>query len=66
MNEKQVTLRLPKSRSEQEDVFVSINSRNWLIRRGEAVTVPQCVATLLQNRELALEAALAFEKQNGN
>ena len=66
MNEKQVTLRLPKSRSEQEDVYVSVNARNWLIRRGETVRVPRCVAKLLQNRELALEAALAYEKQQGN
>ena len=64
--EKLVSLRLPKSRNEQEDVFVSVNARTWLIRRGETVQVPQCVAKLLQNRELALDAALAYEKSKGN
>lgn len=61
--EKQVSLRLPKTRTEQDDVFVSVNSRTWLIKRGQTVRVPECVAKLLQNRELALEAALAYEKQ---
>lgn len=64
--EKTVSLRLPKSRNEQEDLFVSVNARTWLIRRGETVKVPECVAKLLQNRELALDAALAFEKRKGN
>ena len=45
---------------------MSVNARTWLIRRGETVKVPECVAKLLQNRELALDAALAFEKHKGN
>ena len=60
--EKKVTIRLPKTRAEQEDVFVSVNDRTWLIRRGEEVSVPECVAKLLQNRERAMETALKFEQ----
>lgn len=60
--EKKVTIRLPKTRAEQEDVFVSVNDRTWLIRRGEEVSVPECVAKLLRNRERALELALKFEQ----
>lgn len=59
--EKKVTIRLPKTRAEQEDVFVSVNSRTWLIRRGEEVSVPECVAKLLKNRETAMDAALKYE-----
>ena len=41
MEEKLVTIRLPLTREEREDVFVGINGHNWLIKRGEQVKVPQ-------------------------
>ena len=35
--EKLIKIRLPKERREQEDVFVGINERTWLIKRGVEV-----------------------------
>ena len=62
--EKSVKIRLPKERREQEDVFVGINGRTWLIRRGVEVEVPVCVAEVLENREIMLEKIMAFEDSN--
>jgi len=62
--EKKVKIRLPKERRDQEDVFVSVNERSWLIRRGVEVEVPLCVAEVLRNREKMLETIMAFEDAN--
>ena len=58
-----VTLRLPKTRELQDDVFVSVNQRSWLIRRGESVEVPACVAEVLRHSEEMAETALAFDSR---
>ena len=62
--EKTVKIRLPRDRREQEDVFVGINERTWLIKRGVEVQVPECVAEVLQHREEMLEKIMAFEDAN--
>ena len=62
--EKKVKIRLPKERRDQEDVFVSVNERSWLIRRGVEVEVPLCVAEVLRDRERMLETIMAFESAN--
>ncbi len=59
--EKLVKIRLPKERRDQEDVFVGVNERTWLIKRGVDVEVPECVAEVLKNREDMLETIMAFE-----
>ncbi len=59
--EKLIKIRLPKERRDQEDVFVGINERTWLIKRGVEVEVPECVAEVLENREMMLETISAFE-----
>ena len=59
--EKLIKIRLPKERREQEDVFVGINERTWHIKRGVEVEVPECVAEVLENREMMLETISAFE-----
>ena len=59
--EKLVRIRLPKERRDQEDVFVGVNERTWLIRRGVEVEVPECVAGVLENREMMLETIMEFE-----
>ena len=61
--QKKVTIRLPLTRTEKEEVFVGINGKTYLIRRGEEVAVPANVAAVLQRREKALAAALEFEAQ---
>ncbi len=60
---KMVKIKLPKTRKEQDDVYVGVNGRTWLIKRGEPVEVPHYVAAVLEDREKMLEVALAFEAQ---
>lgn len=57
-----VKLRLPKLREQQEDVFVSVNNRTWLIKRGEEVEVPACVAEVLQHAEEMADQAMQYER----
>ena len=64
--EKTVTIRLPKNRSQQEDVFVSVNNRTWLIQRGVNVEVPACVAEVLRHQEKMQETIMLFEKEKRN
>ena len=59
-SEKTVTIRLPLTREEREDVFVGINGHNWLIKRGEQGKVPQAV---LARKEKCLAMAMEFEAQ---
>lgn len=59
--EKLIKIRLPKERRDQEDVFVGINERTWLIKRGVEVEVPECVAEVLRDREMMLETIMDFE-----
>ena len=33
------------------DVFVSVNDMNYLIKRGETVKVPRCIAEAIRNQE---------------
>ena len=61
--ENTVTIRLPKTRELEEDVFVSVNQRSWLIRRGETVEVPASVAEVLRHSEEMAEAALAYDSK---
>lgn len=62
--EKMVKIRIPKTRNNQEDVFVSVNMRTFLIKRGVEVEVPACVAEVLRHQEEALETIMAFEAAN--
>ena len=55
--EKMVTIRLPRVKGESDSVYVSINDRNWLIKRGVAVEVPECVANLFEEQDRAIEEA---------
>ena len=55
--EKMVTIKLPRIKGESDSVYVSINERNWLIKRGVAVEVPECVANLLDEQDRAIEEA---------
>ena len=64
--EKTVTIRLPKNRNQQEDVFVSVNNRTWLIQRGVNVEVPLCVAEVLKHQENMQETIMLFEREKRN
>ena len=62
--EKMVKIRIPRTKKEEEDVFVSVNLRTWLIKRGVEVEVPECVAEVLRHQEKMLEEIMLFEEQN--
>ena len=61
--EKRVTIRLPVSREERDDVYVGLNGKGYLIKRGVNVDVPAGVAEILRRREEMLESAFAYEDQ---
>lgn len=62
--EKTVTITIPRERSDKEDaVFVSVNERTWLIKKGMKVEVPECVAEVLELREKSLDEAYTFERE---
>lgn len=62
--EKMVKVRIPRTRKDQEDVFVSVNMRTWLVKRGVEVEVPECVAEVLRHQEEAMETIVMFEEAN--
>ena len=64
--EKLVKIRIPKERGNDSDVFVSVNDRTWLIKRGVEVEVPECCAEVLRNQEIAIEKADEFNESVEN
>ena len=60
---KMVTIRIPKTKERKDDVFVSVNMRTWLIKRGVEVEVPECVAEVLRHQEEMLEEIMLFEEK---
>ena len=61
--EKMVEIKIPRSRKDTEDVFVSVNNRTFLVQRGVKVKVPECVAEVLNHQEEMLEEIMAFENE---
>ena len=61
---KLVTIRIPKTKDEKDDVFVSVNFRTYQIQRGVEVEVPDFVAEVLRHREEMLEQIMLFEERN--
>lgn len=59
--EKKVKIRLPLTRTEKDDVFVGLNGKTYLIKRGVDVEVPAGVAEILEHRENMLSIAMEFE-----
>ena len=60
---KLVKIRIPKTKEDKEDVFVSVNFRTYQIQRGVEVEVPEFVAEVLQHKEEMLEEILLFEEK---
>lgn len=57
---KMVKIRIPRTKSDEEDVFVSVNMETFLIKRGVEVEVPDYVAEVLQHQEEMLENIMLF------
>ena len=62
--EKLVKIRLPRVSAKQEDVPVWVNEREWTIKRGVEVEVPECVAEILRHQEEMMETIMLFEEAN--
>lgn len=60
---KMVKIKLPLTRTERDDVFVGLNGKTYLIKRGVEVEVPEGVVEILNNREQMLSLAMEFEAQ---
>lgn len=61
---KMVKIRIPRTKADQEDVFVSVNLRTYMIKRGVEVEVPDFVAEVLRHQEEMLEEIMLFEAAN--
>ena len=60
---KMVKVRIPRTKKDEEDVFVSVNLNTYLIKRGVEVEVPDFVAEVLRNQEKMLEEIMLFEAE---
>lgn len=60
---KKVKVKLPLTRTERDDVYVGLNGKTYLIKRGVEVEVPEGVAKILERREKMLSLAMEFEAQ---
>ena len=61
--QKKIKIKLPLTRTEKDDVWVSLNGKSYLIKRGEEVEVPYGVAKILERKEKMLSLAMEFEAQ---
>ena len=61
VKEKLVKIRIPRTKADQEDVFVSVNNYTCIIKRGVDVEVPDYVAEVLRHQEEMLEKIMLFE-----
>ena len=66
--QKMVKIRIPRTKADQEDVFVSVNMYTCIVKRGVEVEVPDFVAEVLRHQEEMLEEIMLFEDaaQNKN
>lgn len=60
---KMVKIKIPLTKTEKDDVYVAVNGKSYLIKRGEYVEVPASVAEVLENQEKMLSEAIAFEAE---
>lgn len=57
---KMVKIKIPRTKVDEEDVFVSVNMETFLIKRGVEVEVPDYVAEVLLHQEEQLEKIMLF------
>jgi hypothetical protein len=66
MATKKVKIKIPRTKADQEDVFVSVNMETFLIKRGVEVEVPDYVAEVLQHQEEMLENIMLFNEEKAS
>ena len=59
---KKVTVRLPRLPGQNaiQEEFFSVNGKNYIIKRGETVEIPEEVAEVIRNAEKAEEYAMQY------
>lgn len=59
---KRVEVRLPRNpgQNANQDEFFSVNGKNYIIKRGETVEIPEEVAEVIRNAEKAEEYAMHY------
>lgn len=60
--EEMITIRVPV-RGKEPDLFVGLNFKNYILKRGEYVTIPKSVYEVIMNSEHAEEIAEAYAKE---
>lgn len=63
---KRVLVKLPrlKGNNANQDEFFSVNFKNYIIRRGEYVEIPQELYEVIKNGEKAEDAAFKFVEEH--
>lgn len=61
-NAKRVKVRLPRNEGQNanQDEFYSVNFKNYVIKRGVEVEIPEEVAEVIRNAEKATEYAMQY------
>ena len=55
---KMFTIRLPKVKKDQEDLYVACNGERFIVKRGVEVEVPDYVAEIIRHSEEMREIAM--------
>lgn len=63
---KMVKIRIPRTKANEEDVFVSVNMETFIIKRGVKVEVPDYVAEVLTHQEEQLEKIMLFNEERAS
>lgn len=66
--EEMVRFKIPTGRAEidKQDVFVAVNGKSYLIKRGVATELPKSVVEVLENAERQNEYALEYMERVKN
>lgn len=61
-NANRVEVRLPRNAGQNanQDEFFSVNFKNYIIKRGERVEIPEELAEVIRNNEQAEEYAMRY------
>lgn len=63
--EEYITIRVPK-KGKEDALFVGVNFKNYILKRGEYVKIPKAVWEVIQNSELAEEFAESYARAKEN
>ena len=59
---RRVQVRLPRNKGQNaiQEEFYSVNGKNYIIKRGETVEIPEEVAEVIRNAEMSEEYAMKY------